>query len=178
MKIGCVLLMFALVIGSSVAEQVEENSEEFDESILGTWIRSPSPPDFLPPAEEAEDRKEPTIGDYVSLGEPDVQGFVRFIDEVSGCQIIALSTDIGSAVPSADLRLYIKREDEYEKMISLPMLKRKGYVCEKQNGLLRIFAVDSYEITKPGKQDRPVLSIDLDELIKMNTNEEMKWAGG
>ena len=97
---------------------------------------------------------------------PADKGFIKYIGDFGGYEVIALSSDIGSAFPSENLRIYLKKGDEYHKAISLPFLKGKGYICVRHKDSLQIFTTTSYGQKQPQKGAKPVLSVNLKQLIK------------
>ena len=105
------------------------------------------------------------INDLCVLG-PSDRGFVKYSGDFGGYEVIALSLDIGSAVPSEDLRIYLKKGNEYHKVISLPLLSGKGYICLRDKDRLKIFTITRFEQKQPQKGEKPVLVVDLKELIK------------
>ena len=107
------------------------------------------------------------VGNYISLEDSGIQGFVQYIDQMEGYELIALSTDIGSAVPSNDHRLYVKLNDRYKKVLSIPLLSRKGFLCIKQNDTLQVFVITSYNTKQPPEDATPVLEINLKQLLRM-----------
>ncbi|MCK5850967.1 MAG: ankyrin repeat domain-containing protein [Kiritimatiellae bacterium] len=95
------------------------------------------------------------------------KGFIKYIGDFGGYEVIALSSPgISSAFPSEDLRIYLKKGDEYHKAISLPQLKRKGYICVRHKDSLQIFTTTSYGQKQPQKGAKPVSSVNLKQLIK------------
>ena len=116
---------------------------------------------------ETPKNKKIQMGTHVSLGQSDASGFVRFIDQIDGYEVVALSLDVGSAVPSADLRLYVKLNNEYKKIVSLPLLTQKGYLCIRNNDSLQIFTTTSCEEKQPPIDQKPVMSIDLKQIVEM-----------
>ena len=97
---------------------------------------------------------------------PADKGFIKYIGDFGGYEVIALSSDKGSALPSEDLRIYLKKGDEYHKAVSLPLLKGKGYICVRHKDSLQIFTTTSYGQKQPQKGAKPVSSVNLKQLIK------------
>jgi len=103
------------------------------------------------------------VGDYVKLA--GTQGFLKYNGEHSGVRVCALSTDIGSAVPSEDFRLYVCDTNNCHLVQSLPLLRYKGYRCVAYGDTLSVYEVSKYtEI--PNTNSTPVAVFDLSQLAK------------
>lgn len=114
-------------------------------------------------AGEMEEQLTLWIGDYVEL--PGAQGFLQYRGEHSGVEVYALSADIGSAVPSGDLRLYTRQGNDFRPVFSLPMLSRKGYHCVRKGDTLCVHVVSKYGET-PATNSTPLVIIDLKQIVK------------
>jgi hypothetical protein len=114
-------------------------------------------------AGETNEQPAHRIGDYVEL--PGAQGFLQYSGEHSGVKVYALSADIGSAVPSGDLRLYTRQGNDFRLVFSLPMLSRKGYHCIRKGDTLCVHVVSKYG-ESPDTNSTPLLVIDLPQLVK------------
>ena len=98
------------------------------------------------------------MGAYVKL--PGAQGFQQYTGEYAGVRLCALSSDIGSAVPSQDFRLYSCSTNACHLLRSLPMLTGQGYRCTLQGDTLSVYVVSKYDEI-PTNNSTPVMVIDL-----------------
>lgn len=103
------------------------------------------------------------IGVYVELNESD-KGFLRYRGRVNDCDVIALSTDIGSASALEDLRIYIQKNITMTRVFSLPMAYRLFWVKET-DGKLDIFFGDKKGVA-PKANDAPAITVDLAQLVQ------------
>ena len=112
----------------------------------------------------------PTVNGVVrtDLGalSPKDTGFVKYIGNLGDYEVIALSANIGSATPTEDLRIYLKKGDMYHKVASFPMRERKGYICFRHKDSLQIFTTTSYGQKQPQKGVKPEATVNLKQLIK------------
>jgi hypothetical protein len=115
-------------------------------------------------AGETNSRPELQVGEDVKL--PGAEGFLKCSGEHSGVMVVGLSHDIGSAVPSGDFRLYVKHQDTYRLVLSLPMLKHKGYRCIARENDLNVYLTRSYEDYRNTQDGSPVVIINLQQIVK------------
>ncbi len=116
-------------------------------------------------------QKQFRVGTYVNLPGNE-QGFLQYKGKHNGIVFYALSTDIGSAVPSGDLRLYAKIDGTYRKILSLPMLSYKGYCCTCEADTLKVYLTRTYErVEKPNDKDL-LLTINLANFVEAFTKQK------
>ncbi len=106
------------------------------------------------------------LNSYVELPDQSASGFLKFTGQCQSTTFYALSKDIGSAVPSEDLRLYAQTGDNFRLIFSLPMTHRKGFRCQRDSDTLTVYVIDNYkDLVKTGT-GRHLLSIDLAALLE------------
>ena len=97
-------------------------------------------------------------------------GFVKYLGEHDGVTFCAVSTDIGSAVPSQDFRLFAGVGSSYRLVLSLPMTQCRGYRCTCVGDQLKVFVTTTLDENndpnwQPNDRDA-VLSINLVKLLQ------------
>lgn len=96
-------------------------------------------------------------------------GFLLYSGKHQNCQIIALAADIGSGVPSEDLRIYVETDGRYRRMLEVPILTRRGFRCTWDADTLKVFLTKRYEdATQPFQnvhEKVPFITIDIQGLV-------------
>jgi len=113
----------------------------------------------------AADDITPRLDSYqtVSVGSSRKEGgFLQYIGHHGAHEIIVLSHDTGSAVPTEDLRIYMREGTEYRLLMQIPMLLYHGFRCSASGNMLSIVLVKTYSKTDDGKK---CITIDLDSLV-------------
>ncbi len=121
-------------------------------------------------AGETNSRPVLRVGEYVKL--PGAEGFLKYSGEHSGVMVCGLSSDIGSAVPSEDFRLYAKHRNTYRLVLSLPMLTRKGYSCIVRGDSLNVYVTSSYQHNPSTRDGNPVVVIDLQQIVEAHAEPD------
>lgn len=111
------------------------------------------------------------VGSYVHLSgdERNPGGFLRYTGEHGGVRFCALSADIGSAIPSQDLRLYAEVSGGFLPVLSLPMLNGQGYRCTAEADRLNVYLTRAWDETMPPKAEDLILTINLRQLVLAHT---------
>jgi hypothetical protein len=101
----------------------------------------------------------------ISLGgERKASGFLQYVGQHRGREVVALSADIGSAIPTEDLRLYVRDGDRYRLLIEIPMLHHHGFRCTASGDILRIYLTRSYGSASK-EEEKSCITLDLDALV-------------
>jgi len=111
------------------------------------------------------------VGQYISLpsDQQGAGGFLQYTGQHAGITFCALSLDIGSAMPSEDLRLYAQVDGKYSLVLSLPMLTRKGYRCTREADTLNVYLTRTYKEDKAEQNRDLLLTLNLPQLVKAHT---------
>jgi hypothetical protein len=111
------------------------------------------------------------VGSYVHLSgdERNPGGFLRYTGEHGGVRFCALSADIGSAIPSQDLRLYAEVTGRYQLVLSLPMLNLHGYRCTVEADTLNVYLTRTGDETVPPKEEDLMLKTNLLQFVFAHT---------
>lgn len=114
------------------------------------------------------------VGAYVSLpsNEQYAKGFLEYKGQHQGIIFCALIVDSGSAIPSGDFRLYAKVKGLYRKVLSLPMLTRKGYRCTCEADTLKVYLTRTYKKNKKPNDKDLLLTINLTKLVEAHTEQK------
>ncbi len=116
---------------------------------------------IYPVAGEESKPDDAKIGDPVTIDH--ASGFLKYRGIHSGVTVYALSLDIGSAMPSENFNLYAKSKHSSGPIFSLGAGSMKGFRCEVEGDIMRIFVtkgLDRKDISK-----LPIAVIDLKQLI-------------
>lgn len=113
--------------------------------------------------------EEHKIGDMLKI-ETDKgirAGFLKYEGKHFNENLVILSHDVGSAVPSADLRLYKSNDNlKYKEIFNIPLQKHRGFLCKINAEKLEIYVVDNF------KNESPKLFMQID--LKLLLTEEAK----
>ena len=98
-------------------------------------------------------------------------GFLKYEGKHFNKNLVILSQDIGSAVPTADLRLYKANDNQkYTEIFNIPFQEYRGFLCKVIVEKLEIFIVDNYKAENP----KLFMSIDLKLLLIEQTKDIKK----
>jgi hypothetical protein len=99
------------------------------------------------------------------------KGFLKYKGVHNNHTVIALSDDIGSGVPSEDLRIYISiNKNYYKRILHIPLLSYKGFKCIAKEDIIEIYLTETYDhdVRNIDKASKVFLTLDISELIKRN----------
>lgn len=94
-------------------------------------------------------------------------GFLKYEGKHFNEKLIILSHDIGSAIPTQELRIYKSSDNiKYTEIFNIPFQKHRGFLCKTKNDKLEIYILDNFKV------DDPKLFITID--LKLLLIEESK----
>lgn len=124
---------------------------------------------FVSFAETGEQITGVKVGGYVTSSKV-VSGFLKYKGVHSGVTIVSLSLDVGSSMPSEDLRFYVYVNSNLSgPILSLPRRGLKGYRCAVEGDILKIFATKG--LSRVDVSIVPIAIIDLKQLTSEYANQ-------
>jgi len=93
-------------------------------------------------------------------------GFLLYNGMHHDRRVIVLASDIGSAVPSQDMRIYVQTGDFYRLVLSIPTAEHRGFHCMAAGDMLKVSWTKSYKKTGSSSEaPQFFMTIDIGELL-------------